>query len=220
MATREATNTLTTVLSYPDRGPWGDASYRGNCSGHVIRDLLCYYQPAKVLDPMEGSGTTGAVCRELAVDYVGADLAGGNGLDMYGATFLEWVRPSQPIDFIFWHPPYGPMIKYSEHPRDISLVPVETFRRLLTVGADRLYQLLAPGGHLAVLIGVWRKRSTIYCFHRDLVAWKEPTEPEIIKVQHNATSNTTTYNGGKFIPILHEYLLIYKKPTEGGDANG
>jgi len=30
---------LRSVVSYPDRGPWGDASYRGNCSGYLVKDL-------------------------------------------------------------------------------------------------------------------------------------------------------------------------------------
>ncbi len=25
------------ILSYPHRGHWGDNTYRGNCSGHVIK---------------------------------------------------------------------------------------------------------------------------------------------------------------------------------------
>lgn len=24
-----------TILSFPERGPWGDSSYRGNCSGWI-----------------------------------------------------------------------------------------------------------------------------------------------------------------------------------------
>jgi len=29
-------NDLSSVVSYPDRGPWGDSRYRGNCSGPPI----------------------------------------------------------------------------------------------------------------------------------------------------------------------------------------
>ena len=31
---------LCSVVSYPDRGPWGDFRYRGNCSGHLVKDLI------------------------------------------------------------------------------------------------------------------------------------------------------------------------------------
>lgn len=27
------------ILSFPERGHWGDAKWRGNCSGHVYKDL-------------------------------------------------------------------------------------------------------------------------------------------------------------------------------------
>lgn len=47
------------IVSYPDRGPWGDSKYRGNTSGWLIRDLIEFFQPKSVLDPMEGSRTTG-----------------------------------------------------------------------------------------------------------------------------------------------------------------
>jgi len=34
---------LTTIHATNGRGRYGDARYRGNCSGLLIRDLLCYY---------------------------------------------------------------------------------------------------------------------------------------------------------------------------------
>src|ERR1039457_4798778 len=45
------------VVSYPDRGPWGSATYRGNCSGYLIRDLLRHFQPASFLEIFAGGGT-------------------------------------------------------------------------------------------------------------------------------------------------------------------
>lgn len=208
--------TLSTVLSYPERGPWGSADYRGNCNGYVVKDLLEYFGPTRVLDPMEGSGTTAAVCAELGIAYVGSDLAAGKGIDMYGGAFMDLVRSRQPIDFVFWHPPYGPMIRYSDHARDISTLPTPEFRRVLGLGAQRLYDLLLPGGHLVILIGVYRKDGVIHRFHCDLMAWKEPTEPELIKLQHNCTSDRQEYSG-RFIPILHEYVLIWRKVPNRGE---
>lgn len=31
---------MNSILSYKDRGPYGNANYRGNCSGYVIKDLI------------------------------------------------------------------------------------------------------------------------------------------------------------------------------------
>ena len=49
---------LTSVVSYPARGPWGNNQYPGNCSGYMLIDLCATYRPRSVLDPMEGGGTS------------------------------------------------------------------------------------------------------------------------------------------------------------------
>src|SRR4051794_20461596 len=65
---------LTSIHGTPGRGNYGDAGYRGNCSGLLIKDLLQFYRPRRVLDPMEGSGTCRDVCREVRIEYVGGDI--------------------------------------------------------------------------------------------------------------------------------------------------
>src|SRR5512135_155864 len=52
---------LTSIHATPGRGQYGNAGYRGNCSGLLIRDLLMFYRPQRVLDCMEGGGTCRAV---------------------------------------------------------------------------------------------------------------------------------------------------------------
>lgn len=39
-----------TVLSFPDRGPWGDKAYRGNCSGYVHAFLIWKYRIQKLAE--------------------------------------------------------------------------------------------------------------------------------------------------------------------------
>ena len=48
---------LCSIVSYPDRGPWGDPKYRGNCSGWLAKDLILRFKVQSVFDPAEGSGT-------------------------------------------------------------------------------------------------------------------------------------------------------------------
>ena len=58
----EETKHLCSVVSYPDRGPWGDARYRGNCTGYIVKDLILRFKCQSVFDPAEGSGTVSASC--------------------------------------------------------------------------------------------------------------------------------------------------------------
>src|SRR6266487_1389787 len=68
---------LTSVVSYPNRGPWGDNRYPGNCSGYLLIDLCATFQPRAVLDPMEGGGTSRDVCADMGIAYQGFDLHSG-----------------------------------------------------------------------------------------------------------------------------------------------
>lgn len=123
---------LTSLLRYPDRGPWGQSRYFGNCPGYLLVDLLDYFKPHSVFDPMEGSGTTREVCFDLHVEYEGRDLR--TGFDLLSSTL-----PDRTFDLIFWHPPYWPGHRYSDHPNDFSQAPNEQdFLQRMQEGLQRL----------------------------------------------------------------------------------
>ena len=46
------------IISYPNRGPWGNSQWRGNASGRVYKDLFEQLKPKVFTDPMVGSGTS------------------------------------------------------------------------------------------------------------------------------------------------------------------
>ena len=52
-------STLTTVVSYPERGEGGSNKYRGNCSPKLISDLIAHFNLKEICDYMCGSNTTG-----------------------------------------------------------------------------------------------------------------------------------------------------------------
>ena len=56
---------LTSLYHFHRAGDYGDRGYPGNCGGNLIKDLLRYFQPCSVFDPMTGSGTCRDVCKEL-----------------------------------------------------------------------------------------------------------------------------------------------------------
>ncbi len=75
---------MTSVVSYPNRmSLWGSSSYRGNCDGRLIKDLICRYHARKIAEPMEGSGTSRDVVEGLnkykraGISFWGSDLCSG-----------------------------------------------------------------------------------------------------------------------------------------------
>jgi hypothetical protein len=43
------------VVSYPERGPYGDNKFRGNTSSFLIKGIVLWLKPKRVLDPMAGA---------------------------------------------------------------------------------------------------------------------------------------------------------------------
>lgn len=199
---------LTSLHATPGRGPYGDPRYRGNCSGRLIKDLLCYYQPRRVLDPMQGGGTCRDVCTELGIPYCGDDLRAG-----FDATRTESYATLGRFDFVWLHPPYWRMIRYSDDPRCLSNAPTlsEFLERLRLVFRGCL-SVLAPGGHLAVLMGDGKHQGRYLGlpFHTLCAAEAEGlwlAAPEIVRFSHGTTSARQVYRT-RFIPRLHDLCLV------------
>src|SRR5436853_7347131 len=68
---------LTSLYHYDDAGAYGQRNYPGNCGGNLIKDLLAYFQPGLVCDPMAGSGTCRDVCNELDIPCLSSDIHDG-----------------------------------------------------------------------------------------------------------------------------------------------
>jgi hypothetical protein len=204
---------LTSIVSYPDRGPWGDSRYPGNCSGYLLIDLCATYRPRAVLDPMEGGGTSREVCADMGIAYQGFDLH--SGVDSLRDEIGEGptTGSGHGYDLIFWHPPYHDIKIYSDDPRDLSRAgSIAAFGALLRAGYWRFFELLAPGGRLGILIGDLRRRGRYEPLTADVARLdRNHLEGIIVKAQHNVSSNRTRY-GGAFVPILHETLTIFRRP--------
>ena len=211
----EENTNFCSVVSYPDRGPWGDASYRGNCTGHLVKDLILRFKCHSVFDPAEGSGTVRDVVdginefRRLNIHYEGRDL--NRGWDILNSDL-----PQKRFDMVWYHPPYWDIIRYSDKPEDLSSCrTLEEFERKLNQSAERLFQVLAPRGIMAVLIGDKRKAGNYYALHRSLLSNGHigRLKAIIIKIQYNCRSDTKMYGSQNpfLIPIKHEYCLIFQK---------
>lgn len=202
---------LTSLHAHPDRGPYGDPRYRGNCSGILIRDLLQFFRPRSVWDPMTGSGTCADVCRELGIACDQRDLRSG-----YDAAAANSVRGQRPVEFVWLHPPYWSLIRYSDDSRCLSNAPtLEEFAQRLSQVVRNTLEVLTKDGHLAILMGDLRKQGR-YCglpfvtYQVAVSAGLELAAPEIIRFSHGATSARLRYPF-PLIPRLHEICFVFRR---------
>lgn len=209
---------LTSIVSYPERGEGGNNRYRGNCSPKLIEDLIGFFKPQEICDYMCGSGTTRDAAEKCGIASHIYDLH--SGFDLLNSEIPE--RPQ----FIFWHPPYWDIIKYSDvmykaseveekygyDPRKSDLSRIadwDKFVEVMNYAMMKQFSALEKGGRMAVLMGDIKKKGKLYSMLSEIV---KPGTPEniIIKAQHNCFSDNIRYSGS-FIPILHEYVLIVRK---------
>jgi hypothetical protein len=204
---------LTSVVSYPERGPWGSAAYRGNCSGYLIRDLLGEFRPASFLEIFAGGGTGRDVALELGYGKsVHLDLNPAWG----GWNALADDVPAG-TEFTFLHPPYHSVIPYSgaewgdqPHPDDLSRCgSYEEFLAKLDIVHAKVFSSLRRGGRMAVLVGDVRRNGELFSLQHDL-SWFGTPEAVIVKLQHNTASSRRSYRG-RFVAIEHETLLVFRK---------
>lgn len=205
---------LTSLHATPGRGDYGKSSYPGNCSGILIRDLLMFFQPATVLDPMAGSNTCADVCAELGIPCRSLDLK--QGVD---ASDPKVFADLPPVDFVWMHPPYWRMIRYNDDPRCLSNAPtLDDFLARLQRVIVNCRRVLTPGGKLALLIGDWKYKGQYLAlpFRTMHLAMEEGMMlacPEIIRFSYGATSSRKRYSTS-FIPRLHDVCLVLRNgPT-------
>lgn len=213
-----------TILDFPERGPWGDSRYRGNCSGFIQAFLIWKYKIEKMAELFAGSGTGYDVARDMGISYVGADLNPNpvrTGILQVDAFNDEVPEEFYGADMVFMHPPYGAEIKIpyagSMYPdptgelsqKDLGQMPWDTFMNVLNRVVMKYYAAMAKGSYMSILMGDVRRGG----FHSMLTDIVKPGQLEqiIIKKQNNHMSAGRNYNNYNFVPIEHEYLMVLKK---------
>ena len=209
---------LTSIVSYPERGEGGNNRYRGNCSPKLIEDLIGFFKPQEICDYMCGSGTTRDAADKCGIKSHIYDLH--SGFDLLNSEIPERSQ------FIFWHPPYWDIIKYSDvmykasdvekkygyDPRKSDLSRIQDWDKFVEVmnyAMMKQFAALEKGGRMAVLMGDIKKRGKLYSMLSEIIK-PGTAENILIKAQYNCFSDNTEYSGN-FIPILHEYVLIVRK---------
>lgn len=211
---------MKSVVSYPDRGPYGKSSWRGNCTGRLIKEFFLQFRPRIWADVFLGGGTSQDVHAELIREgventFFGLDLH--NGFNILKDSFQEKLNPSQ-ADWVFLHPPYHNVIQYSgnmwgkPHPDDLSrCASYEDFIMKMRIGMLNIWQGIRRGGRYTLLIGDLRRKGQYFWLSRDLsMIAPGRLESAVIKEQHNCVSDRMDYSGS-FIPIIHETALTFIK---------
>jgi hypothetical protein len=203
---------LTSLYHNSLAGEYGDRSYPGNCGGNLIKDLLRFFKPATVLDPMTGSGTCRDVCKELGIYCWSNDLH--QGFDACGPSPF-----TEAFAFCWLHPPYWRMKVYNDDPRCLSCAPtLEAFLERYTLLLKNCAQALLPGGKLALLIGDYSDREFGFVplvFYSKLLAFRaglRQCTTDIIRFSHGASNSKKVYRSA-FIPGLHDVCSVFEKPA-------
>ncbi|GGJ55567.1 hypothetical protein [Deinococcus roseus] len=165
------------LLSYPERGPWGQSQWAGNCSGYVYRELFLHLNPQVFVDPMVGSGTSIEVAQEMNIEAYGLDLH--SGFNILQDSILE--RVGKPADLCISHPPYHTMHQYSRkvwgkepHPADLSeCSTVEEFLHKMQLALLNQREATRAGGHYGCIIGDMRRGGQYHSFQADLIEGRQ-----------------------------------------------
>lgn len=229
----------TSIWSFEARGNWAThkGDYRGNCSPQVPKNLILKYTKEGdiVLDPFCGSGTTIIECKLLNRKGIGIDIneeslkLTKNRLDFnYENTYepklikansinLQNIIPDNKIDFIFAHPPYANVIKYSNNIKeDLSRLELKDFLEQINLFSKECFRVLKPRKICSILIGDIRKNKNViplgFYIMNIFIQTGFTLKEIIIKEQHNC--KMTEYWKNKnidFYLLAHEYVFVLKK---------
>jgi len=202
------------ILSFPDRGPWGNSRYRGNCSGYVYKRIFEHLRPRVFTDPMVGSGTSVEVAREMDIEAHGLDLH--SGFNILKDSILE--RVGKLSDLVLSHPPYHDIIPYSgsewgrePHADDLSrCATADQFMDKLYIALLNQRTATMVDGHYGLIIGDVRRGGRYFSPQAEIIARmpRDELRSVLIKAQHNMASNSVRYAPMKFPKIEHEYVVL------------
>lgn len=227
-----------TVLSFPDRGPWGSSKWRGNFSGWIPASLIYRYDAKSVSEIFAGGGTTSDLCKDLQIPYCGIDLNPNPVRDNIIAMDILDENMDLPdafynADIQIQHPPY-PSIQHVHYAnnmwkdtadvatRDIQEMSWEDGMKAINKAILRGYAAMPFGSYQAVVIGDIRRKvdgkSVFKSMLTDLAIPGEMVQL-LVKMQHNTVSgrnamyNNTSTNKRNFFLIEHEFVVVIKKPS-------
>lgn len=135
------------------------------------------------------------------------------------STDLKGIVPDNCIDFIFAHPPYANIIKYSKDIKeDLSRLELNEFLNQMKLFSKECFRILKKHKFCAVLIGDIRKNKNViplgFYIMNIFIQAGFTLKEIIIKEQHNCKrTNYWSKNLNRdFYLLAHEYIFIYCIP--------
>lgn len=201
---------MQSIVSYKDRGAFGNNKYRGNYSGKLLLDLHQLHKFTEISDYMNGGGTTSDVAAYLGIKANTYDLH--SGFDLLTEDIKERNKA------VLFHSPYWDAIKYSGHvygdkplKNDLShIADYKEFMRAYNYCIAKQFASLTTGGWMYILMADIKKKGQLYSMLLDMDKFGT-LEQIVIKKQHNTMSDKRNYANENFIRIVHEYLVILRK---------
>jgi predicted RNA methylase len=231
--------------------------YHGNCIPQILTQLLTRFtkEGEVILDLFMGSGTSaieavnlgrkavGVELKSELVDYVRAKLEDQGKSESVrilqgDSSDKAWTGKSiqralqsfgcEKAQFLFLHPPYGDIIRFSDFDRDLSNAPtteafLEQFEKVCQLGFD----FLEPGRFAGLVIGDKYAKGELIplgfaCmevmnrvgFKTKSIIVKNITGNEKAKGRMNNLWRYRALVGGFYV-FKHEYVILFQKGTKG-----
>lgn len=221
-------NQVDTIMSYPERGPWGDKNWWGNWSGFIPGYFMQKFNAKAVCEIYAGSGTTSDVAKDLGIRYTGIDLSPTpTRSDIISMNILdedmELPDGFYEADIHFSHPPYPGInnVKYSDYMWndtekkgifDIQNMSYEKGMTCINKGIMRDFATMKRGAYLVIMVGEIRSKGQYHSMIQDIC---KPGifHQSFVKIQHNTRSGRNTYGSRDFALTGQEMIAVFKKPS-------
>lgn len=132
------------------------------------------------------------------------------------STNLKGIVPNNCIDFLFAHPPYANIIKYSKDIKeDISRLELKEFLNQMKLFSEECFRILKKNKYCAILIGDIRKNKNFiplgFYIMNIFIKTGFTLKEIIIKEQHNCKRTDYWRQSTKrdFYLLAHEYIFIF-----------
>lgn len=135
--------------------------YPGSIPPAIVAHAIHYFCPpgGLVVDPMAGGGTTLDVCASMDRRCLAYDLEPARPDILRHDIQTGFPADVQECDLIFCDPPYHTMLASAYVPESISTATWSTWATFLTRLTRLSFQVLRPGGYLALLLAAQTEKD-------------------------------------------------------------